>query len=283
MKQFLPAHFDLLDKHFIYSLEHTHKLKINQNMFKSNQVGGGIRYKTFTYMDKHFNFKIDDDDVNDIRIAIITLDESECVTVFVQKQHKLALLHNMFYDDKCAKEGLKKPGGDILIRLMLSYLIKKRKKYHIDRITLVDQSYLFCGPKSDITIKLARLRMITHGEPWYVKYGFKPYKPDKNEPDVEALQWISYNNKILEDLQTSSVNVIKIANNVKDVDISDIKRLISKYSLFKNFIKRLTNQLNKYCPLLEAILEDVYKATPLHTQLLYDYYKTHFYLDIYNL
>lgn len=127
MNKFLPAHFDLLDKKFIYSLEHTHNIKINPNIFKHWQTGGEIKYKTKTYMNKHFNFKIDDDDPDDIRIAIITPDQSECVTVFVHRKLKLAVLHNMSYDEKCAKEGLGKPGGDVLMKVMLTFLIKKRK------------------------------------------------------------------------------------------------------------------------------------------------------------
>lgn len=122
--------------------------------------------------------------------------------------------------------------------------------------------------------------MITHGRPWYMKYGFKPYNPHKEEPDKEALQWIEYNNKILETLQTSSIDVIHIANTVKNLNISDLKRLIIKYPIFKDFIRRLAKEFTMYCSLLEAILEDIYKSTPLHKQLLYDYYKTHFYLAI---
>ncbi len=283
MNDFIPEHFKFLEKRFIYRLEHTHKIKINPSLFKKKQIGGKIIYKTKTYANKHFNFKIDDDDPDDIRIAIITPNQTECVTVLVHTELRLAILHNMTYDNKCAKEGLGKPGGDILMKVMLTFLIKKRKKYNIDRIVLADHSFLYCGEEISNTIKLARLRTITHGRPWYMKYGFKPYNPYNNTPDTEALQWIDYNRYVLDTLQTNAVDIMKIANKMENLDKLKIKKLINKYPLFRDFIKRLVSELNEYCPFIDAILEDIYKATPLHHQILYDWYMKDFYLDIKDL
>lgn len=289
MDNFLPPHFRLLEKKFIYNLEHTHNIKINPNIFKKAQIGGGIKYKTKTYEKKHFNFRIDDDDPSDIRIAIITRDLTECVTVFVQPELKSAHLHNMSYYNDCAREGLGKSGGDLLMRVMLTFLIKKREKYNIDRITLSDHSFLYCGENSEFTLKLARLRTITHGKTWpgacplrsteYMKYGFLPFNSHKNIPDTDALQWIDYNINTLNVLKTNTIDILKIADDV-GVNKNNIKVLMKKYPLFKNFIKKLAEELNIYCHFIDAILDDVYKSTPLHKQILYDWYMKNFYLDI---
>ncbi|AYV77258.1 MAG: hypothetical protein Barrevirus25_1, partial [Barrevirus sp.] len=274
---------EFLDRKFIYSLEHTHNIVINPNIFKRQQVGNSIRYKTLRFEDKHF--KIDDDDPYDGRISIITPNETDCVTVFVHKRLRLAIIHNMYYEAGCAKEGFNKSkGGDVLMKLMLRFLIMYKGEYKIDRIILADHSYLSCED-SPITIKLARLRMITHGQPWYMKYGFKPYNAQREEPDDEALVfWLKYNNDMLETLPTLAVvNVYQIAQTIKNLNINALNRLIIKYPLFKDFINVLASKLQKHCQLIEAILEDIYKATPLHTPMLYDFYKSDFYLDIFNL
>ncbi len=269
--------FILAQKDFLYSLEPIYGIKYN-----NNQHGGTIVHKTYNFMENSFNMKIDDDDLNNIIITIVSKDEIDCITVFIRKDENIAIIHNVSYYENCAREGLKKPGGgDILFRMILTYLIKNKEKYKIKRIILTDHSFLACSEENNIRVKLSQLRMITHGKTWYMKYGFKPYDSFKMKPDTGALRLIEHNNKVLSKLKTKSVKVMKKASKFSNLKLKEIENLENEHLLFKDFIIALSKEFNKYCPLIESLLDKVYAPLEDGRILLHDFYNKHYYLDIF--
>jgi len=272
----LPTYFHQLEFNHLINLVHTYGVLIKPSTIKFNSQQGGAN-KEYKFDNYTFNVSISKQDGR-IHIAVLTPKEDECVTIFID--NKEAIIHNMSYDKQCAKEGLKKPGGgDILMKFMLDFLKKNKDKLKIKRILLTDYSYLVC-PGCDENIKLARLRMITHGETWYMKYGFKPYNTLKQQPDDVLLKGIDINKKIRNKLSVNQINIIKLAKEHKNIDMREIKRLIDKYVLIKDFIIRLSKEFSKYCYLIEYIMKQIYDPPLLEKRLMIDYYGKSLYLDI---
>jgi len=280
MLSLLLEHFRILQKHFLYSLLPTHGIDFNKNILKK-QEGGTVDYKPYTYENNTFTIKIDDDDPNEINISIVSTDGTDCVTVFVHRKLRLAIINNMSYYENCSKEGLKYPGGGTtLFKLILAFLKKNKEKYKIKRIILADHSFLSCSKKNDNRLNLAQFKMITDGRTWYMKYGFLPYDAFKGKPSANGLLFLKHNIKVLETLKTSSMKIMESASKLKNIDKNELQRLINKYPLLKDFVKRLSTDLEKYCILIEAILDNAYKMYGAGGQTLHDFYNTQFYLDI---
>lgn len=248
------------------------------------QSGGGKEIENIvTFIDSigTFTFRVlEKIQESMIHLSILSSKNDECITVIIWKKTKTAILHNMSYFNDCAKEGLKKPGGgSILLKFILNYLIDNKLKYNINKIVLSDNSYLYCN-NCDDTIKLARLRLITHGKTWYMKYGFKPYNSDKNKPDDELLKDIEYNNNKISKLLTNELAILELVKSIKNINIKELERLINKYKLLKDFIDRISKEYDKYCCLLVEILDYLYKAERGKIPILIDVYKKPYYRNL---
>jgi hypothetical protein len=164
-------------------------------------------------------------------------------------------------------------------------ILKYKSKYKFNRILLKDNSYLYCNKWRE-TVKLADLRMITHGNTWYMKYGFMPYDSTMNRPSDNLLKSIKMNNKILDILETKHINILNILNeaiekepSLKNINKGELANLIKKYTSFRDFIIRLTREFDKYCCLLVYIFKVIYNEMPGKFTLTSYYGKT-FYLDV---
>ena len=215
-------------------------------------------------------------------IIVETENERECVTIYIENRH--AVLHNMSYEEGCAKEGLKRPGGgNKLLRFALNIILKYRDIYKIKRILLTDKSFIQCEGKSE-SIRLAQLRLITHGEPWYCSYGFKPYDSTKQKPSKKDEQYILESNEILKTLKTKSINIgdiigrAIIKEKINNYDVKELTRLTEEYPLMRNFVKRLLTEYDKYCYILIHLLKELYR--PGAKTGLTNFYGKSFYLDI---
>ena len=156
---------------------------------------------------------------------------------------------------------------------------ENKSQYNIKRILLTDYSYLPCY-ECDENVKLARLRTLTYGKTWYMKYGFKPYDNIKQKPENDMLKGIKLNQEIREKLKAKQINIIKLTEEIKGVNVKEIKRLLDKYSLMKDFIIRLTKEYDKYCCLIEKITQHIFNPPLLEKRLMVDYYGKSVYLDI---
>lgn len=273
MTAFVPKHFHETEKQFLYDLLPIYGVKF-YTAINNQQKGGQIKSEKYTYEGQTFNIVKDHN-----RISVVSQDETDCVTVFIEKKERLAIIHNMSFYENCSKEGLKAPGGGtLLFKLILSYLIKNKKEFGINKIVLTDHSFLYC-PICDENVKLARLKMIIDGRTWYMKYGFMPYNSYKNKPDNDMITALEYNRKVLDKLKTTSIDVIKIAKKANN-NLEVVKRLVKKYTNLRRFIIRLISEFTKYCCLIEYILQEIFIGTPSKKQLLYDFFNKQFDLNI---
>ncbi len=278
---FLPPQYHLKQRQFLLNLFPEFGINILKNNFQVDGTRAKEKEQNVKYIDhkESYTFKLAElIEMDRIQLSVISADQTECITVFIEQEMELAILHNMTYYENCAKEGLIRPGGgSILLRFILNYLINNKRKYKINRIVLTDNSFLACN-NCDDNVKLARLRFITHGETWYMKYGFMPYDAEKNKPDEQLKKYVIQNNKKISQLKTNELPILKLSKNVKNLNVAELKRLIDKYSSFGDFITKLSQEYNKYCCLLVHILKELYD--PVIGKKLMDFYKKPFYLDI---
>jgi hypothetical protein len=220
----------------------------------------------------------------------------DCVTVSIPVNNfQICYIVNLGYNNKCTREGLLSPGGgDILLRFIVNYLLMNPEKYDIKRIVLKDQSYLQCANCS-ITVSLSRLRMITHGRTWYMKYGFRLYDNNKNELDDNAIAAFNTNLDRLNKYKLSKIpleNIIKfVKNNEKDkIDkaiLNEVTNIATQHVLLAEFLNVLLKNFQRYCCVIAYILDFLYKkglyaTNPLFKPELFDFHGKHYFLNIKN-
>ena len=151
-----------------------HKIK-----FK-NQIGG-----------KHYEIELKDGktyyyNINDIepinktkyKMLYMTFDDiNECACLTFGKKdsnNNILRIDGIKSFDECIlckDEKHKFKSGDILMQLILELVKNDTQFSHIDKIELADSSQKQCY---DIGLKLIYLRTMTHGIPYYAKFGFRP-------------------------------------------------------------------------------------------------------------
>lgn len=288
----LPDHFKSLEDEFVMDLLFGFGIETNINPLLKTQTGGSqnggsqTEYQKFIDIGGVYTYEIYKENIDDdrLRISVITPIEQDCITIFIFKNKNIAVLHNMSYMNDCAKEGLGKPGsGNKLLRFALNLIVQYADKYKIKRIILKDNSFLHCRGCSE-TIKLANLRLITHGKPWYSSYGFKPYDASTHKPSKSLLKSVGTTNNLLDDIKTMDVNMIDLIRDIikkeklKNINMKEMKILIKKNPLIRNFIIRLAKEFDKYCCIIHYILKVIYNP---ETKLgLTNFYNKNFYLDI---
>ena len=254
------------------------------------QKGNGMsKFETVKFIDTgglyFYTVKTDIVNKDSVRISIVSKDETQCVVILVNKKTHVSALLSMSDTGKCVSEGLNKSiskGGTKILKVALNIILNNKKKYNIERIVLKDNSYLACD-NSPNPVKLAQIRMVLKGEPWFSSYGFRPID-NNSKPDKLKLKAIETNNEIFDRLKTKDVNISKIIGSVikkqieNKIDIAEISKLVNEHPLMRNFIIRLTMEFDKYCCLLSYLLDFLFN--PISKTGLTDFYNGLFYLDI---
>ncbi len=296
IERYVPDHFIFMERDFIYDMYRDHKIKPTISPLSVLQKGGTETEKYVRWIDEggvyRFKVYINDRYENDpqqIHIVITTVNDDECFTVAIDVKTKLALINNMTYYKECAIPGLLKPGGgNILLRFGLNLVLQHKDKYGFNKIVLKDNSFLGCGDCSG-TIKLARLRLVTHGETWYMKYGFRPYEidtetglPVKGSTD-ELLKRMKRNGRMLDTLKTKDIPITKIMNKAiksegLNVDMRALASLINGYPLLRDLIGRLIKEFDKYCCIVRHTLDYIFDIK--QRVGLTDFFGQTFFLDV---
>ena len=151
------------------------------------------------------------------RLCFLNIDESQfycaCLLYNTKKSGNSVLrIEGIFNGEdciKCTDKNNKYKVGNILMQVILEIVKTKKEFEHITEIELSDTSIKKCY---GIGIKLKYLRTITHGEPYYAKYGFRPY-------EKKACEIYRYNRKLYKENKAVDNKVVdKIFENTKDMN-----------------------------------------------------------------
>lgn len=281
----LPIHFQKLERDHLLTINTIFGINITKEKFKNILKGGFIDNKIYEFIDTGglytYNVRITDENyMSGTYIEILTKDEKECVTIIIEDE--LAIIHGLTYMNECAKEGLQHPGGGTkLLRFSLNLILQNQYRFNIKRILVSDHSFMDCdGSKS---IKLAQLRLITHGEPWYSSFGFKPFDSYKQDLSIVLYNALNESNERLDKLKAAELDISKIvdisneSNKIK-YNKKEILSIAKKYPKIRDFVKKLSQNFNIYCYFLIHYLDELYR--PGSQYGIVDYYMKSFYLDI---
>lgn len=192
----------------------SHNLKDNLKDNKINQNGGVHKVNKIECNFENYDFQIIEIvSSKDFDISIKRKNNIEspefCVHIMIDKDYRLAYIKNISYYIDCAQPDLIHPGGGgVLLRLCLKYLRENKKKYKIERIQLLDNSFLNCKPHK-INVYLSMLHTLVYGDTWYGKYGFRPYNSYSDEPDKNLLKLYERNKKIVKTKIVKETNLFK--------------------------------------------------------------------------
>jgi hypothetical protein len=164
-----------------------------------------------------------------------------------------------------------------LLKVALSFIKAINRKYNMKCITLKDNSFIDC---KHVKISLSKMSILSDGNTWYGRYGFRPMKNLEYEIDDELNNKYEKNIKIIKrslvkDIKNIKKYVIDAFNNksyskyLEDIDIKKVMNGIDKYydKSISLFMKSLIQTYKTGCFLYYMIYEKVFRDLEL-----YDFY-----------
>ena len=256
--------YDMLKYVYFNSKIIKHKYKSFTNFIKDsnliNQIGGNKLKVDYKIDDNENTYIFEKDDYSDLYI-LSSFDKytKHCIVVSVDKTNRIANINELNgTTDNCLKSTNIKNSGSHLLKITLKMIEKYKDKLNINVITLSDTSFKFCGKHS---LDLIYLSVLTSGETWYGKYGFRPvieigngYGNNINIKINNQLNDIyEKNKKIMDRLTITDINFIKYFIGTKLENT--IKKVIQEFPkmLIKDVVKRLLSQWDKTCDIFANI------------------------------
>ena len=187
---------------------------------------------------KTYEYHIDtivpyDDTKTQISFMNLTETHDNCVFLFFDnsdsKDNTLYIQAIMNQDD-CIKSEDKNDVykvGDILMQIIIQLVKKDKSLSHIKQIELSDTSKKMCY---NIGLDLKYLRTITHGIPFYAKYGFIP----NNEENYNIFKYNRNNYKLNRTITNNEL--FKIIEKSKSNDNNSYKKYFYDYIKSNNII-----------------------------------------------
>jgi len=257
-------------------------------ILKSIQRGAGIE-KTFVLEFSGYKFKVSvEKNDNDILIDILThkgLNPTSCANISIDRESGIAALGNISYHEGCGKpvqRGIpENPTGSMILKFILKFLKENKEGLNINRIVLTDNSLKVCPNCKKI--RLSDLNMLSYGDTWYGKYGFRPYDNIDNVPDEKGIKKYNKNKQIIQKTIVKDVNLIKyVLNGIRKYKLYHIDSsiLIEKTIEWRNHklsdvLLVMMQEYDKYCCLFEYIQEKIIEELNLVS-----FHKSSFYLDV---
>jgi hypothetical protein len=256
--------YDMLKYVYFNSKIIKHKYKSFTNFIKDsnliNQIGGNKLKVDYKIDDNENTYIFEKDDYSDLYI-LSSFDKytKHCIVVSVDKTNRIANINELNgTTDNCLKSTNIKNSGTHLLKITLKMIEKYKDKLNINVITLFDTSFKFCGKHS---LDLIYLSVLTSGETWYGKYGFRPVieisKNNGNNINIKINNQLNdiyeKNKKIMDQLTITDINFIKYFIGTKLENT--IKKVIQEFPkmLIKDVVKRLLSQWDKTCDIFANI------------------------------
>ncbi len=256
--------YDMLKYVYFNSKIIKHKYKSFTNFIKDsnliNQIGGNKLKVNYKIDDNENTYIFEKDDYSDLYI-LSSFDKytQHCIVVSVDKTNRIANINELNgTTNNCLKSTNIKNSGSHLLKITLKMIEKYKDKLNINVITLFDTSSKFCGKHS---LDLIYLSVLTSGETWYGKYGFRPVieisNNNGNNINIKINNQLNdiyeKNKKIMDQLTITDINFIKYFIGTKLENT--IKKVIQEFPkmLIKDVVKRLLSQWDKTCDIFANI------------------------------
>lgn len=283
-------------KHFLMNYYISNKKRNSVNFGNwlhkiNNQFGGSIQ--DYKYGDATFRIKIDESDGEIIITSIGYTDENtlfknsessmntQCFMAIKSAGSTFIVIQGLENNEDCFKGERISKRGTIMLEFLISYLKKKKEKLGINRIVLTDNSLKYC-PECDKKLNLSEVYILSTGDTWYGKFGFRPYNEEHDTPDEDMLSFYTTNKDIMNTIKMKNFDLIKLVKtkmNEKNEEIIErnlefIQKLQTEYPNTKlRKVLKLISQED--CCLMAHMSKYIFRALGLTS-----FYKMTFYLDI---
>jgi hypothetical protein len=261
----------------------------SQSIIEKKEVDTLLYVDTITYRNLKFKFLVYQNKNKHITIKITNKKHIECIIIFIDSSDRNAIIMNISNEEGCIQEGMiYKEGGKILVQIAIKYLKTYKDKFNINRILLSDMSFVKCtnniSEKSKRNMILSDLYMLTHGDTWYGKFGFKPFDVINNEPSRDGIIEYVTSKKIINNIKLKDYNKLYklIIEADKSLNINYFKenelKLFMKdnqNSLIKDILKILFKKKFPFCIIFEYI-----KRTIMNDLNIKSFHEKTLYLDI---
>lgn len=219
----------------------------NNNLYGgSNKTEYKVKYKNNDYIFEKHEFE-------DLYI-LSSYDKynNDCVVISVDKTTHVANINELNGNvPNCIKSNNKV--GTKLLKVTLAMIKKYKNKLGINVVTLYDTSYKSCGKKH---LELIYLGVLTSGDTWYGKYGFRPVTTINNNQIIinDQLNIIYNTNKQI--METKTVSDINLRKYFIGTELENIVTNITKKqpnALLKEVLKYLLLNWNQQCEVMSNI------------------------------
>ena len=229
-----------------------YKYKNNTYIWNENKSSDTIQYIIYTESSDHNNAMI-------------------CVmcTIVIREKNNFIYINNMSAYPNCSMEGLPKLKiGSELLDMTIEFIkTVLKQKYNLKYIQLKDNSHYYCQITKQ-TLDFDSIYMLSRGDTWYGKRGFKPFDPENEIIDIENYVRYRINSKLINVIKIKCTNIkeyfekavskLKIDNRWNN---DNIKKIFDKYAdkTIREFMYDLTIKYNKTCDIVGLIYKDIMK------------------------
>lgn len=246
--------------------------RLNRINIKIKQIGGDDNFK-FRYKDKIIKFKKYIDKEKNIEIYLKTIDKkNNCLVITIDYNSKIGYIKtiNSVFGE-CLKGNRITNNGATYIKISIALLKKYKNNFKINKIILSDDALFYCDKQT--IINMSMLNFLQHGDSYYGRFGFIPFK------NIDKEGYKLNQNKIIK-IKTKKINIKKLLDNyTKSIEANLIIKLNKKYIKYKDkLFQKWFNKISKIlsfenCDLLSYLVERIFlfelKFYPI-TNMLYE-------------
>lgn len=255
-------------------------LEKTQNNLIEKQTGGGTGKPAFIVNYQNHAYEFYEDVVDENFFILYSMDKkSKCIVIQFDKEEKTATIQNIEANKSCVLDNHKI--GSTLLQIALKLLLggKFTKKYNIDKVVLTDDSEKYCKAIGE-SIDMKIMSVLTTGETWYGRYGFRPVKIKGSQVILNEEFNAKYNEniKLMNKLTISDIPLINYFTNCKTIkpeQLFAIKKIILKNPqiLLKDFLNKMLKDFDSTCELFSQFYIELFENIGLkQTGTFYGYF-----------
>ena len=238
------------DNFYVFNNKFINDVGLMQNHKITNKIkqyGGKIHnFDVETNYEVDITIEVNENysELYDVHIIVTSEPSIECGFISIDKKSKKASIYNLQNEKSCIKclnPNSRYKVGDILMQVMLNLAFNK---YDVSQIVLTDNSIYNCNK---YTLDLSILRILTHGEPYYVKFGFYP------KYDIGKIYYAHNKNLFNQHPTLSKTETFNILFKIVLTDDKYDKCI--KY-ISEKILPTINHNYTKFYPLIQQIIEN---------------------------
>lgn len=247
------------------NVHNKNKYMENFKDYEMKQTGGGtikIKGNDFDFNSYHIK--------NIAFYNLLTPDEQACIVIEIDKSKGVAHIESLQFSEECFKKCATEKNGSMLLKACLKLLNTIKGEYKLRYVWLRDSSEKYCAKLKDY-VNLDSFYMLLHGNTWYGKYGFEPFKKDREIVDVIKKSKYMENKRIVtetnvEDTKIGEILINTIKKHKLKMSITKLENILEKNKKMKinQIFKALMKEFENTCELFFYSYEEIMYKCGIH-------------------